>query len=120
MNNTDDLLVIVASLAAPDDPCIVVGCRLDYGHEGQHSFSVYTRSIHAAHYAYSDKSGHDLERWDAPQAWKDPKPADVPDDTVRSHGYLDKDGKEHVVFTRIAPMTPGTCAYCAKKPPGSL
>lgn len=71
--------------------------------------SAYRREQHAAH---AGDGGWDLEEWDATQAWSAPKPADVPGDARQSHGYIDANGAQHVIFRRRAPMTGPRCPYC--------
>jgi hypothetical protein len=80
---------------------------------------IYGRIQHAAHYAYTHPAkGHDLEQWDVtgdlprgPRTGDPIAPSVVPRDAVYHYGYLDKDGVQHWLFTRRAPLT-GNCARC--------
>lgn len=77
--------------------------------------STYRRAQHAAHYGYGHPSvGHDLEQWDVTDATRryPVRPGDVPSDVQFHHGYLDLDGVQHLVFTRIAPLSGETCVRC--------
>lgn len=92
--------------ATPDeDDLVLVG----YMNEGTGAITRYTRTPHAAH--YEGGGGHDLEIWDAVREWNDPRPACVPADAERHHGYLDDQKQQHVVFTRTAPLS-GSCPRC--------
>ncbi len=76
------------------------------------SATVYRRAAHAAHYMYGHpKKGHDLESWDVTSP-KLTKPSDVPANAEYHHGYIDREGKQHWVFVRPAPLTPGDCPIC--------
>ena len=81
---------------------------------------VYKRVRHAAHYEPgAGARGHDLEKWDSVQAWDDPRPAAVPTNAERHHGYRDEQGRQHVVFVRTAPWTPDPgCQVCARRAGG--
>ncbi len=75
---------------------------------------VYRRAPHAAHYGYGHPAkGHDLESWDVVQLlWESPRPDGVPADAVKNHGYV-KDGVQHFVYVRRAPLSAGGCDRCA-------
>ncbi len=76
--------------------------------------STYHRAQHAAHYGYGHPAtGHDLESWDVAQAVGAARPSDVPADAAYHHGYV-ADGVQHVVWTRVAPLT-GDCPSCARR-----
>lgn len=77
--------------------------------------TTYRRIPHAAHYAYGHPAiGHDLEQWDVAQAHHMPKPTDVPSDAEYHSGYIARDGSQHWVYTRIAPLSPGCCSRCSR------
>lgn len=88
--------------------------------------STYRRIQHAAHYHFGDgkTGGHDLEQWDVTEAdtngWspiqggREHVPADVPADAHFRHGYIDRDGNQHWVFSRTAPLSGEPCARCPK------
>jgi hypothetical protein len=82
---------------------------------------TYRRIQHAAHYEAPGQGakGHDLEQWDALDAGQikrgrsgDPVvPDGVPADAEYHCGYIDRDGRQHWLYTRRSPMT-GTCERC--------
>lgn len=74
---------------------------------------VHSRISHAAHYDnHHPDVGHDLEWWDSMLPFYDaPKPRDVPANAERHSGYVDREGVQHVMFCRTAPLT-GTCPRC--------
>lgn len=75
--------------------------------------STYRRIPHAAHYGAAGQ-GHDLEEWDCVQfAFESPRPAEVPASATRYNGYLDQEGRLHVLYIRHAPLSAGTCEGCA-------
>lgn len=74
--------------------------------------TAYRREPHAAHYGNHPGHGHDLEWWDAVQAWTDPRPADVPSDAEKHSGYLDAERRQHVLFCRAAPLSGPPCSRC--------
>jgi hypothetical protein len=77
---------------------------------------TYTREAHAAHCFFTGRPLHDLERWEVQQAWSDPKPAGVPLDAEKDVGFLDQDGAQHVVFTRLAPASErAECPSCQRR-----
>jgi len=82
---------------------------------------VYKRVRHAAHYEPgAGARGHDLEQWDSVQEWRDPRPECVPPDTEQHSGYLDGQGRQHVLFIRTAPFTPDPlCPICALRGGGA-
>ncbi len=74
---------------------------------------TYRRIQHAAHYSYRHPAvGHDLEQWDVMGLSMPVHPSGVPMGATYHSGYLDRDGQQHYVFTRIAPLSPGRCAQC--------
>jgi hypothetical protein len=80
---------------------------------------TYRRAKHAAHYDYSHPAkGHDLEQWDVagdlphePRTGNPIAPPEVPRDAEYHSGYLARDGVQHWLFVRTAPLT-GTCVRC--------
>lgn len=79
--------------------------------------AIYRRIPHAAHYAYSHPAmGHDLEEWDITDSGTIvPHRVDgVPEDAHYSHGYV-RDGVQHWIYTRRAPLSPGQCDRCAER-----
>ena len=78
--------------------------------------SAYRRIVHAAHYGYDHPMrGHDLEEWDIASDLVQAEArrgTDVPLDAQYHVGYYDADGRHHWTYTRIAPMTGGTCERC--------
>jgi hypothetical protein len=77
----------------------------------------YRRIQHAGHYGYAgadsrDRLGHDLEEWVYAKKSRLPVPNHVPGDAHYHSGFM-RDGTQHWVYTRIAPMT-GTCPICAQ------
>ena len=73
----------------------------------------YTRIPHAAHYSYGHPAvGHDLEQWDYAQPQRLPVPPDVAPNAEYHSGYLDRQGVQHWVYVRTAPLSPGECPRC--------
>lgn len=65
------------------------------------------RIPHAAH--YGNGSGHDLEQWDVTT------PAEIealPRDAEYHSGYV-QHGRQHWLYVRRAPLSPGKCPRCA-------
>lgn len=82
----------------------------EYGHEHRES-----TVRHAAHYLGG--GGHDLEQWDVSgTAWRPyslvVERPDVPSSASYAYGYIDKNGEQHWVFTRVCPLDAGTCERC--------
>src|ERR1019366_8972745 len=75
----------------------------------------YYRQVHAGHYMWPDKcqqKGHDLDTWTVSGAlFSLAPPCPVPPDASFSHGFVEK-GVQYWVYTKIAPMSPGTCPRC--------
>jgi len=76
----------------------------------------YSREPHAAHYGRyaGERKGHDLERW----TFASPinaRPIGVPANTEYHVGFL-RDGVQHWVYVRIAPLSAGTCPRCKGAP----
>ncbi len=75
---------------------------------------TYARIPHAAHYAYGHPAkGHDLEQWDVKQPKRGPVPPEVPTNAEYHSGYIDKDGAQHWLWVRTAPLSPGECKRCS-------
>lgn len=79
----------------------------------------YRRIPHAGHYGHG--KGHDLEEWDV-MSTERPEVArngtDIPCEARYHSGYLDDQRRQHWVFTRIAPLSPGgDVATLVKKQP---
>lgn len=71
-----------------------------------------TRIRHAAHYGYGMVGGHDLEQIDIKSPRRN---TDVLPGGFEYHcGYVAKDGSQHWLYTRRAPLSVGTCAMCSK------
>ena len=80
------------------------------------NITTFKRIPHAAHYGYAHPAkGHDLEQWDVTSEAR-PEVArvgsGVPSDAAYLCGYLDKDGRQHWLFVRRAPLSAGPCARC--------
>lgn len=73
---------------------------------------VYSRAVHAAHNYYGGAPLWDLEQWDAVQERDEPRPSDVPEDASRHIGYVDTEGRQHVVYVRKAPPSEKRCSRC--------
>jgi hypothetical protein len=75
---------------------------------------VYTRVRHATHGAYG-ASGWDLDQWDVTSPER-PHVArvgtDVPSDAEYHSGYVDREGRQHWIYIRCAPMSPEPCPRC--------
>jgi hypothetical protein len=84
--------------------------------------TTYRRIPHAAHYANGSAAvGHDLEEWDVTSDAKPLKSAaGIPADAEWHIGYLDKQGRQHWTFTRVAPITLGPCSRCQPLPVGAV
>jgi hypothetical protein len=74
--------------------------------------NVEHRRIHHAAHALGGGAGWDLDEWHAVQHWNDARPDTVPGDANKSHGYINRDGTQVVIYTRRAPFGAGTCQYC--------
>lgn len=87
---------------------------------------AYVRGEHAAH--AEGGGGWDLEQWDVRGVERHEdvksvvgKPAaqaehgDVPLDAEYHHGYRDAEGRQHWVFVRSAPLSPGRCPRCPRE-----
>ena len=78
--------------------------------------AAYKRIRHAAH--TGNGGGWDIEQWDAIDA-DDPGGivetkirSDVPRDAEYHSGYVDRQGNQHWLYTRKAPLSEGICACC--------
>jgi hypothetical protein len=72
--------------------------------------AAYSRERHAAHTSTTPPTGWDLERWDVTS----PTLPTSPVAGAEYHcGYVDRDGVQHWIFTRRAPLSDGTCVWCA-------
>lgn len=77
---------------------------------------VHRRARHAAH--TGNGGGWDLDVWDVvgvrrpEEARRELWAAHLPRDAEYHSGYLDKQGVQHWVFVRRAPLSPGRCPTC--------
>lgn len=81
----------------------------------------FRRAVHAAHYGHGHPAkGHDLEEWDVIHPVKPSRAlledAGVPFDVEYHSGYIDHEGRQHWLFVRRAPLSPGKCARCDVQP----
>lgn len=86
----------------------------------------YRRIPHAGHYIYprhDGSTGHDLEEWAVRVGrsgwnggWNEARPVEVPRDAEKIRGWeaRNEDGmiEQWVVWSRVAPLTPGKCEWC--------
>lgn len=73
----------------------------------------YRRIHHAAHTGRG--AGWDLEEWTAQVDRRDPRPAEIPADAKYHSGFL-RDGVQHSVYVRRAPLGEGPCSQCERGP----
>lgn len=73
------------------------------------SMVTHRRIHHAAHHV---GGGWDLEEWDSVQRWNEPSPKSIPRDAEKHSGYIDAQGRQHVIFLRKAAMGEGHCERC--------
>lgn len=59
-----------------------------------------TKYTRCAHGRFEHGGTFTVESWDVIQDWSGSRPAGVPPDAEKHHGYIGSDGRQHVVFTR--------------------
>lgn len=65
--------------------------------------------VHAAHDPETGAPMWDLEEHHVWQEWTDPRPPEVPADADKDLGYLDREGRQVVVFRRRVPPSISPC-----------
>lgn len=117
------LAVELAEMEARDPKLKALGERIEnFGRaiataDPSKSYKVTYRLVkHAAHYGDATKKnggGHDLDEWDiAAESLNQAKALVLLQGAEFHHGYVDKDGAQRWVFSRLAPFSAERCERC--------